>query len=140
MTAISTQELEKLMRDSAEDAKRFAKEEFSIELDSSVGSIADIDRLILLVRSEYEDSLHDSKLIFTVCNMLGAYTGEVFRRFHGGQWVYDDSDPDAPAVFLSLGEFTFAFAGMVYQRLLNDGMISIEKYYQEAEKNAGKNH
>ncbi|RTE86153.1 MULTISPECIES: hypothetical protein [Gammaproteobacteria] len=137
---ISTQELETLMRDSAQDAIRFAQEEFSVELDSSASSVAQVDKLILLIRSEYSEDLHDSKLIFTVCNMLGAYVGEVFRRFHGGQWVYDDSDKDAPAVFLALGEYTFAFAGMVYQRLLNDGVISIEQYYLQAEEGAGKNH
>lgn len=137
---IPTQELEQLMRDSAQDAIRFAQEEFTVELDSSAGSIAQVDKLILLLRSEYADNLHDSKLIFTICNMLGAYVGEVFRRFHGGQWVYDDSDKDAPAVFLAVGEFTFAFAGIVYQRLLNDGIISVENYYLEAEQGAGKSH
>jgi len=138
--SISGPELLQLMEDTASDAVKFAQDEFELTLDRSEDSVILIDQLILSIRERYRENLHDSKLIFTVCNMLGAYIGEVFRTHHGGQWVYDDTDPDAPSVFLALGEYTFAFAGIVYQRLINDQDQSTLLYYEEAVNNAAPAH
>ncbi|MCC5855614.1 MAG: hypothetical protein JJU10_08060 [Idiomarina sp.] len=138
--SISGPELQQLMLESAADAVKFAQEEFSVPLDQSPESIAAVDDLILAVRERYQNDVHDSKVIFTLCNLFGAYIGEVFRTRYGGTWVYDDGDKDAPAVFLAIGEYTFAFAGIVYQRLVNDQTLSTRLYYEEAVKNAAQAH
>src|SRR5690554_2650361 len=117
--SVSGSELEQLMVDSATDARNYAAEEFAVTLDNSVGSIEQIDELILQTREKYGQDIHNSKVIFTLCNMFGAYIGEIFRSLYGGSWVYNDGDSQAPSVFLQYGEYTFAFAGIVYQRLVN---------------------
>ena len=134
--SVSGADLQQLMADTAADAMTYAAEEFSTNLDNTEASIALIDELILRVRDKYGDKVHDSKVIFTLCNMFGAYLGEIFRAQYGGTWVYDDTDPNAPSVFLQHGDYTFAFAGIVYQRLINDQNLSARLYYDEAVANA----
>lgn len=136
--SVSGEELQQLMQDSAQDAIAYAAEEFAIQLDQSEASIELIDSLILQARNKYGASVQDSKIIFTLCNMLGAYVGEVFRRQYAGEWIYDETDPSAPSVFLKHGQYTFAFAGIIYQRLINDQTLSVRLYYQESVSNAIK--
>lgn len=130
--SLSRQDLQQLMQDTAIDAVKYAQEEFSIALDSSLDSIQRVDDLILQARTKYGAQIHDSKIIFTLCHMLGAYIGEVVRHQYGGTWIYDETHEDAPSVFLLFQEQTFAFAGIVYQRLINDQTMSVYLYAQEA--------
>ncbi len=127
---IQGNELAELMQQSAEDAKNFAKQEFDIELDGSVDSLERVDQLIsktsLKIKSE------DEKAIFTISTILGAYVGEIFRLNHGGEWIYDTSNPEAPAVFLKFNNLTFAFPGIVYQRLMQEPNVSVCLYFKEA--------
>ena|SRR5690554_1294735 len=136
--SLSGADLQQLMADTAVDAVSYAAEEFSTTLDKTEASIALIDELILGVREKYGEQIHDSKVIFTLCNMFGAYLGEIFRSQYGGTWVYDDTDASAPSVFLKYGDYTFAFAGIIYQRLINDQNLSARLYYEEAVANAIK--
>lgn len=125
-------ELEQLMADSAQDAVRYAQENFGLDLNQTEDSLAAVDELVLLIREHYGSGIHDSKLIFTLCNMLGAYVGEIYKANYGGAWIYDESDPQAPSVYLKIQAYTFAFAGMVYQRLMVDQNLSVRRYYEEA--------
>lgn len=134
--SVSSSELKQLMADTAADASAYAAEEFAVTLDQSVASIETVDQLILQAREKYGQDIHNSKMIFTLCNMFGAYVGEIFRNQYGGTWVYDASDNQAPSVFLQKGEYTFAFAGIIYQRLVNDQTLSVRRYYEEAVTNA----
>ncbi len=127
-------ELLKLMSDTADDAIRIAKEEFDIELDFSAQSISKVDLSLQSFVNIYKDQALEDKAVFTICNLFGAYVGETFRRIHGGAWIYDDADKDAPNVFLSLGNSTFAFAGICYECLVNSSEVSVEDYYNNAIK------
>lgn len=136
--SLTGEDLQQLMADTAVDAATYAFEEFSTTLDHSQASLAQIDELILQAREKYGEKVNDSKVIFTLCNMFGAYVGEIFRAQYGGTWVYDDTDISAPSVFLQHGDYTFAFAGIIYQRLINDQNLSVRRYYEEAVSNAIK--
>lgn len=129
------EELHELMKDSAHNAVLTTHDEFRIDLDGTVESIEVVDDVILRWIERYKDQALEDKAVFTLCNIYGAYVGEVFRNVVGGHWTYDESDPDAPHVLLEYGGKSYAFAGICFQRLVNDSQISIAKYFQQALEN-----
>ncbi len=130
--AMTREELDELMQDSARNAVITTRDEFGINLDGSAESIKQIDEVILRWINKYRDQALEDKAVFTLCNIYGAYVGEVFKATVGGQWSYDDSNPDAPYVLLEYGTHSYAFAGVCYQRLVNDSQISVENYFNQA--------
>lgn len=130
--AMTREELDELMQDSARNAVITTRDEFGINLDGSAESIKQIDEVILRWINKYRDQALEDKAVFTLCNIYGAYVGEVFKATIGGQWSYDDSNPDAPYVLLEYGTHSYAFAGVCYQRLVNDSQISVENYFNQA--------
>ena len=78
--------------------------------------------------------------VFTICNIFGAYVGEILKAQLDGEWIYDQSNPKAPAVFLQVGENTYALAGICYERLVNDSQISVFAYYEQALGNHLRSH
>lgn len=125
-------ELDTLMSESAVDAIRTSMEEFSIELDYSAQSVSLVDDLLLAFIDKYQDKALEDQAVFTICNIYGAYIGETYKRVHDGKWRYDDSNPDAPFVLLDVGERSYAFAGICYERLVNDSQISVKNYFDQA--------
>ena len=73
--------------------------------------------------------------MFTICNIFGAYVGEILKAQLDGEWIYDQSNPQAPAVFLRVGTNTYALAGICYERLVNDSQVSVHSYYEQALEN-----
>lgn len=132
---MTPEELNKLMSDCAKDAAQASSTEFSIELDSSPSSIRLVDDILLAFIDKYHDQALEDEAVFTLCNIFGAYIGEVLKAQIGGEWVYDQSNPDAPSVFLKIGDNTYAFAGICYERLVNDSQISVYSYYEQALNN-----
>jgi hypothetical protein len=126
------QALNQLMRESAEDAIKTSREEFGIELDFSSKSIALVDAIISKFLDVYNDQVLEDKTVFTICNMYGAYIGEVFRKLAGGQWEYNLQDEEAPSIMLMYQDKKFAFAGICYERLVNGNNVSVERYFTEA--------
>ncbi|NTS78114.1 hypothetical protein HR060_14750 [Catenovulum sp. SM1970] len=130
--APNTEELQTLMAASKQDAISFATEQFDIELDGSMDSVTSVDDVLLQCAALLKSQQEQDKFIFTVCNIFGAYVGEVFKETIGGTWVYDTTNPEAPTVMLSYADKTYAFAGMCYQRLVNDANQSVRKYLELA--------
>ena len=128
-------ELDELMNQSALDAIATSREEFSIELDFSPESVAHVDDILLGFIDKYHDKVLEDKAVFTLCNIYGAYIGEVYKKVIGGEWRYDESDPQAPYVVLSYGNNTYAFAGICYERLVNDSQVSVRAYFDQAMSN-----
>ncbi|AEP30153.1 hypothetical protein [Brumicola nitratireducens] len=126
------QALNQLMRESADDAIKTSREEFAIELDFSPESIASVDTVISKFLDTYNDQALEDKAVFTICNIYGAYIGETFRKLAGGQWQYNLQDEEAPSIMLMYQEKTFAFAGICYERLVNDSSVSVQRYFNEA--------
>jgi hypothetical protein len=129
---MTSAELTDLMIDSAQNAVTTTEEEFNLTLDGSDQSIDLVDDVILSWLGRYKDQVLEENAVFTICNIYGAYVGEVFRNKVGGNWAYDESDPDAPYVVLNYAGSTYAFAGICYQRLVNDSQISVRSYYDQA--------
>merc|ERR1712137_681166 len=72
-------ELEQLMADSAKDAVGTSRDMFNIELDYSAESIELIDSLLLAFIDRFKDQALEDNAVFTLCNIYGAYIGEVMR-------------------------------------------------------------
>jgi hypothetical protein len=132
---IPQDELQQLMTDSASDAAKVSQEEFSLDLDFSPDSVAKIDDMLLAFVDKYKAQALEDKHVFTLCNVFGAYVGEIFRNLVGGTWRYDNSNPNAPYVLLEYGEHSYAFAGVCYERLVNDSSISVKQYFDQAVAN-----
>ncbi|MBN7820714.1 hypothetical protein [Bowmanella yangjiangensis] len=128
-------ELASLMSDTAHNAVLTTREEFGIELDHSPQSVALVDVVILKWLEKYQESALENNIVFTVCNLYGAYVGEIFRKLVGGSWHYDQSNPEAPYIVLEYAGHTYAFAGICYQRLVNDSQISVKSYFDQAVSN-----
>ena len=62
------------------------------------------------------------------------------RSLIGGSWRYDESDKTAPYVVLDVGEYSYAFAGICYERLVNDSQITVFAYYEQALSNHLRSH
>jgi hypothetical protein len=132
---MTTEELSELMADSANNAVSTTKEEFKIFLDGSEQSITTVDDVILSWLDKYKSQALEDDAVFTICNIYGAYIGEIFRKKIGGEWNYDESDPTAPYVVLNYAGSSYAFAGICYQRLVNDSQISVKEYFDKAVAN-----
>ncbi|MCC2615471.1 hypothetical protein LJ739_04360 [Aestuariibacter halophilus] len=129
---MTQEEITALMADSAQNAINTTREEFQLTLDGSPESIALVDDVLLSWIDRYKDSALEDNMVFTLCNIYGAYVGEVFRHRVGGNWHYDVSDPDAPYVVLEYAGKSYAFAGICYQRLVNDSQVSVKHYFDQA--------
>ena len=132
---MSPEELNKLMSDCAKDAVVASSTEFDITLDNSPDSVRLVDDILLSFIDKYHDQALEDEAVFTICNIFGAYIGEVLKTQIGGEWVYDQSNPNAPTVFLKVGENTYDFAGICYERLVNDSLVSVFAYYEQALNN-----
>ncbi|GLR70439.1 hypothetical protein [Agaribacter marinus] len=125
-------ELDQLMKDSAKDAVSTAKVEFDIQLDYSPESIQNVDSAILSFLEKYAHVALEDKAVFTICNIFGAYVGEVYKSISDGHWIYDVSESDAPSIYMKLNDLTFAFAGVCFEKLVRNQDISIEEYFVNA--------
>lgn len=132
---MSPLELDKLMVDCANDATSAALEEFNIALNYTSESVQLIDDILLSFIDKYHDKALEEQAVFTICNIFGAYMGETLRLIVGGKWVYDQSNPKAPYVLLEVGENSYAFAGICYERLVNDSQVSVKRYFDNAVEN-----
>ncbi|MCW8092165.1 hypothetical protein OPS28_10145 [Alteromonas ponticola] len=125
-------ELDQLMKECASDAVQTAEEEFNVKLDLTQDSVANVDDVLLSFVDKYHDKALEDNAVFTICNIYGAYIGEVFKKMIGGTWRYDQSNPDAPFVVLDVNENSYAFSGICYERLVNNSNISVKAYFDKA--------
>ena len=137
---MSPDELNKLMSDCAKDAAVTAADEFNIVLDNSPESVALVDDVLLSFVDKYHDLALEDEAVFTICNIFGAYIGEILKAQLDGEWIYDQSNPKAPSVFLKVGDNTYALAGICYERLVNDSQISVFAYYEQSLANHKAHH
>jgi hypothetical protein len=125
-------ELLQLMSDSAQDAVLVSREQFNIDLDYSSESVALVDVAINSYLDTYKEQALEDKAVFTLCNMYGAYIGESFRKIVGGNWVFDEKHVDSPSVYISIDDKEYAFAGICYEKLVNDSKVSAKEYFDLA--------
>lgn len=76
---MSPEELNKLMSDCAKDAVVASSTEFDITLDNSPDSVRLVDDILLSFIDKYHDQALEDEAVFTICNIFGAYIGEVLK-------------------------------------------------------------
>ncbi|MFM2485075.1 hypothetical protein [Celerinatantimonas yamalensis] len=120
--------ISELMRASAADAVHFAEEQQITTLDYSISSLADVELLLIPLRS---DSIND-KMLFTLSYMFGAYMGEIFIQNYGGHWFHqEEQGGEPPQTFVIRDPYSYAFPGIVYQYLINNEQYSLVDYFQK---------
>lgn len=133
---MQSQELTQLMQASAQDARNYAEEQHQIHLDGSFSSLAQVDELLSRLHSDQLAKPHSSEMLFTLCNIMGAYVGEIFIDNVGGQWQSNNIDQTAPYMAVGFGDKEFPFASVCYHKITNDNSISLQDYVQQAKQNA----
>jgi hypothetical protein len=68
------------------DAIDFARDNFSITLDSSDASVEQVERMLDVLHQARASDRPSDELVTTVSRMFGSYVGETYRRNHGGTW------------------------------------------------------
>ncbi|MEH8018136.1 hypothetical protein MN202_12895 [Rheinheimera muenzenbergensis] len=130
------QQLSELMQAAATDAVRYANEEHHITLDHSLDSLALVDSILSELHQRELAQQHSAEMIFTLCNMLGAYIGEVFIAASGGQWQQNKVDSTAPFIYVQYHDKEFPFGSVCYYKIMQDNAISLKNYVKQAMANA----
>jgi len=130
------QELNTLMHAAAADAIQYAADEHQLTLDNSVDSLHHLDTLLSTLHQREQQQRHSAELVFTLCNIVGAYVGELFIANVGGQWQQSQTDNNAPFVFVQFNGKEFPFASICYHKITRDNSISLHDYIKQAMANA----
>lgn len=133
---MTTDSISQLMQDAAQDAVAYAGEEFQLTLDNSLASLTLIDQILSELHQRELQQAHSAELLFTLCNMLGAYIGEVFIAHAGGQWQYNQVDEKAPFIYVQHNDKEFPFASVCYAKITQDNSVRLANYVQLAMVNA----
>ena len=129
-------ELNKLMQDAAADAVSYVKEEHHLTLNNSIESLTELDTVLSELSQREKSKQHSAEMLFTLCNILGAYIGELFIANVGGHWQHNKQDETAPFIFVQLNDKEFPFASVCYQKITRDNNISLLGYVKQAMANA----
>lgn len=130
-------EIAALMKQLAEDTVAWVRDSYEANLDYSEESIEIVERLLdelhnELPRSETGELLSDDSTTDTidaVCNMVGGYLGETFKRLHGGEWTINNLAAEQPMVSLQIGSISLFPTAKVYKRLAFGSGDSISFFY-----------
>lgn len=133
---MNNQELTELMKVTAQDAVVYAAEEHQVLLDFSLDSLTKVDEILSELFLRQQEQRHADEVLFTLSNVFGAYTGEVFIHHVGGQWYHDESTPDAPYICVRYNGKEFPFASLVYHQIAKTPSASLRNYVAQAMNNA----
>lgn len=133
---MNKQELTELMKATAQDAVVYAAEEHQVLLDFSLDSLVKVDEILSELYLRQQEQRHADDLLFTLSNVFGAYTGEVFIHHVGGEWYHDQSTPDAPYICVHHNDKEFPFASLVYHQIAKTPNASLRNYVAQAMSNA----
>lgn len=130
------QELNQLMQAAATDAISYAKDEHNLHLANDVNSLQQLDQILSELHLREQKQRHAPEVLFTLSNIFGAYSGEVFIAHVGGQWQHNQLDAAAPFVFVQFHDKEFPFASVCYHKITRDNSISLYAYVKQAMANA----
>ncbi|WP_214000822.1 hypothetical protein [Arsukibacterium sp.] len=132
---MQTNEISKLMEESARDAVGYMAEQHQLQLDFSLASLQDVDTVLATLHQRQQQQSHSPELIFTLSNIIGAYIGEVFINNYGGNWHSNTADNAAPYISVQLSDKEFPFASVCYHKITQDDTISVADYVKQAAAN-----
>jgi hypothetical protein len=129
-------ELTELMTTAAQDAVLFAQQQYQLTLDYSADSVGLVDQLLdELAVKHRQKPLQDAE-VFTLCNIFGAYLGQIFLQTVGGDWFYQQANEQAPFVTLNYGNHEYPFASVVYHKLVVNTEVRLKEYLRLAISNS----
>ncbi|WNO61918.1 hypothetical protein [Rheinheimera sp. MMS21-TC3] len=129
-------DLSQLMQQAADDAVTYSQQEYQITLDHSIDSLQQIDTILAQLHQQQLTQQHSAEVLFTVSNIFGAYTGEVFIANVGGAWRNNETDSAAPFIYIQLADKEFPFASICYHKITHDNSINVYDYVMQAMANA----
>jgi len=129
-------ELSELMLQSAKDAVSYAQEDHQVTLDLSLESLPLVDILLSSIAHQQQKQRMSDAHMFALCNIFGAYLGQVFLSVVGGQWVHQTGDETAPYVSLNYNNKEFPLASLVYHKVTKNPDLSVNDYVRQAISNA----
>ena len=129
------QELDKLMQQCAADAVQFASEEYQINLDFSLESLSLVDNILARLHEINRLQRFSDEHLFTLCNIYGAYLGQIFISVVGGEWVHQKADETAPYVSLNYNNREFPLASLCFHKINKDVHLSVRDYISQAMSN-----
>jgi hypothetical protein len=132
---MQTDEMSKLMQSAARDAVGYVSEQHKLTLDFTLASLTDIDKVLATLHEHQQQQSHSAELLFTLCNIIGAYIGEVFIANYGGNWHNNTADNAAPYISVRLSDKEFPFASVCYHKITQDDTIMISNYVKQAAVN-----
>lgn len=110
----------------------FAWNRFQLRLDYSDTSIAEVERILNELHTDFARKGLDAKTeIEGLSHYFGAYIGEVLRRKHGGLWRADIPSLNPPSDGVEVGELIFAPSRNVYLRLTEGADYSVKILYEK---------
>ncbi|MBZ9612732.1 hypothetical protein [Rheinheimera maricola] len=133
---IPQQELQDLMRAAAKDAVQYVNEAHQVALDNSLNSLTQIDSILAELHTREQQQKHASEVVFTLCNIIAAYIGELYIASVGGEWRQNTSDSGAPFIYVKYNDKEFPFASICYHKICHDNSISLNNYMKQAMANA----
>lgn len=131
--------LAELMAKCAEEAVRYAKEKFRVELDYSEASIEEVEKILDRLYTSRPKGFFNKLMkrgpsrqsISNLAKIMGGYLGEVLRRTHGGEWSIDEEiQPGMKTICLRNGKGRVFPPGKVYKRIMNGEAENVWHYYQ----------
>ena len=129
------QELDKLMQQCAADAVQFASEEYQINLDFSLESLALVDAILNRLHETNRQQRFSDEHMFTLSNIYAAYLGQIFISVVGGEWLHQKADETAPYVSLNYNNREFPLASLCYHKITKDPHLSVREYISQAMSN-----
>lgn len=128
----TTEELNALMRESSQDAIGYMQNIHNHTVTICQQDLTVVDIVLTKLSIEHIQTPIGDEDIFTICSILGAFIGELFKTTAGGEWFMDQSVADAPFVVLNYAGKSFPFASVCYEKIVNKPEISVAKYYELA--------
>lgn len=128
-------ELEHLMQQCAADAAQFAAEEYQLDLDFSLESLALVDTILSRLHEVHRQQRFSDEHMFTLCNIYGAYLGQIFINVVGGEWIHQQGDESAPYVSLNYNNREFPLASLCYHKITKEPQLSVREYISQAMSN-----
>jgi hypothetical protein len=102
-----------------------------IQLDWSDQSIEKVEEILRMLHQEMTAAKPSTEQVRTFAQMYGSYTGEVFRKNHGGTWGMVTIDGNRfPGMEATNTTVSFWPWGRVQNRILNGPEDNVWHYYQ----------
>ena len=129
---MNTEDLNKLMAESAKDAINYIQTTHGLSVTLTQDDLTTVDTVLTKLAISQIPAPLSQENLFTVCSILGAFVGEIFKSTAGGEWFMDESVPDAPFVVLNYAGKSYPFASVCYEKIVNQPEVNLTKYFELA--------